>query len=51
MFRHFPLSVGVANVREILPQLPVPPAYVTEASGGEGFAEMAAQLLAARTGQ
>ncbi|NSX06193.1 HAD-IIB family hydrolase [Cupriavidus gilardii] len=48
MFAHFPLSVGVANVREILPLLPVPPAYVTEAPGGEGFAEMVDALLAAR---
>jgi len=46
MFGHFPLSVGVANVREILDQLPVAPAYVTEAAGGEGFAEMAERLLA-----
>ncbi|MFC4522920.1 HAD-IIB family hydrolase [Cupriavidus pinatubonensis] len=49
MFAHFPLSVGVANVREILPQLPVAPAYVTEAVGGDGFAEMAERLLAARS--
>lgn len=48
MFGHFPLSVGVANVREILDQLPVAPAYVTEAAGGEGFAEMAERLLAVR---
>ncbi|WP_423196891.1 MULTISPECIES: HAD-IIB family hydrolase [unclassified Cupriavidus] len=49
MFGHFPLSVGVANVREILPQLPVTPAYVTAAAGGEGFAEMVEHLLAHRT--
>ncbi len=48
MFAHFPVSVGVANVRDILPQLPVPPAYVTREAGGEGFAEMAELLLAAR---
>jgi HAD superfamily hydrolase (TIGR01484 family) len=48
MFGHFPLSVGVANVREILVKLPQKPAYITEAAGGEGFAEMAARLLAAR---
>jgi len=48
MFGHFPLSVGVANVREVLPLLPVAPAYVTEAAGGEGFAEMVELLLAAR---
>ncbi|MFS8929816.1 Putative archaeal SPP-like hydrolase family protein [Cupriavidus taiwanensis] len=48
MFAHFPLSVGVANVRDILPQLPVPPAYITTAAGGEGFAEMARRLIEAR---
>ncbi|MBY4898803.1 HAD-IIB family hydrolase [Cupriavidus sp. AU9028] len=50
MFEHFPLSVGVANVREVLHELPHAPAYVTDAAGGEGFAEMAALLLAARHG-
>ncbi|MGO4306405.1 HAD-IIB family hydrolase [Cupriavidus sp. RAF12] len=50
MFGHFPLSVGVANVREILHLLPVAPAYVTNAAGGEGFAEMAERLLVAREG-
>lgn len=48
MFAHFPVSVGVANVRDMLPQLPVAPAYVTRAAGGEGFAEMAELVLAAR---
>lgn len=48
MFAHFPLSVGVANVADALPLLPVAPAYVTQAACGEGFAEMAALLLAAR---
>jgi HAD superfamily hydrolase (TIGR01484 family) len=48
MFGHFPLSVGVANVREILDKLPVKPAYITNAAGGEGFAEMAESVLRAR---
>jgi HAD superfamily hydrolase (TIGR01484 family) len=47
MFAHFPLSVGVAGVRNILPQLPVAPAWVTQADGGEGFAEMVDFLLPA----
>lgn len=51
MFAHFPLSVGVANVRDILPQLPVPPAYITAEAGGEGFAEMARRVVAARKGE
>ena len=48
MFGHFPLSVGVANVSDILYLLPHKPAYVTNASGGEGFAEMAERLLGLR---
>ncbi|WP_035882347.1 HAD-IIB family hydrolase [Cupriavidus metallidurans] len=48
MFGHFPLSVGVANVSDILHLLPHKPAYVTNASGGEGFAEMAERLLGLR---
>ena len=49
MFGHFPLSVGVANVRDFAAQLQVWPAYITQAERGEGFAEVARALLAART--
>ena len=48
MFEFFPLAVGVANVREYVDGLPVPPAYITPAKGGAGFAQMARLLLAAR---
>ncbi len=48
MFEFFPLAVGVANVRAIVGELPVPPAYVTSKKGGSGFAQMARALLAAR---
>jgi len=48
MFAYFPASVGVANVGDILHLLPHKPAYVTNASGGEGFAEMAERLLGLR---
>ena len=48
MFEFFPLSVGVANVRQVLDKLPVPPRYVTQSEGGAGFAEVAQVLLAAR---
>ena len=48
MFEFFPISVGVANVRAVLDQLPVPPRYVTRGEGGAGFAEMARLLLATR---
>lgn len=50
MFGFFPNSIGVANVRSFQSRLKTPPTYVTNAPGGEGFAEVAAALLAARTG-
>ncbi|MGB5366444.1 MAG: hypothetical protein WBN14_09260, partial [Polyangiales bacterium] len=43
-FARFPKSVGVANVREHLDRLPVPPRYVTDGDRGVGFAELAAHL-------
>ena len=48
MFGHFPISVGVANVREFEGRLAAEPAWVTEARGGAGFAELAARILEAR---
>ncbi len=48
MFAHFPHSVGVANVRDFEGQLACAPAWVTEARGGAGFAELAERLLEAR---
>ena len=45
MFRNFPLSVGVANVSDFLPLMSFPPAFVTEASHGLGFAEGTGRLL------
>ena len=49
MFGHFPLSIGVANLRDFAQQLHTWPAYITEGERGAGFAEVAARLLAART--
>ncbi|MFT4195649.1 HAD-IIB family hydrolase [Ottowia sp.] len=48
MFQHFPHSVGVANIAHFAPQLTHPPRYVTRGERGAGFAEVAAQVLAAR---
>ncbi len=48
MFEFFPLTIGVANVRNVLDRLPVPPAYVTPGEGGAGFAQAVRALLAAR---
>ena len=45
MFGHFPLSVGVANLRHFAEQLHTWPAYITEGERGAGFAEVAARLL------
>jgi HAD superfamily hydrolase (TIGR01484 family) len=47
-FRFFERSVGVGNVREHLPRIPVPPRFVTTADRGRGFAEVADHLLAGR---
>lgn len=49
MFARFPHSVGVANIARFVPQLQHLPRYVTRAERGQGFAELAQALLAART--
>jgi hypothetical protein len=48
MFAHFPNSVGVANLSVFRDQLRTPPRWITRAESGEGFAEMAQRLIAAR---
>jgi hypothetical protein len=48
MFEAFPLSVGVANIRAFAHRLRNRPAYITQGHSGEGFAELAELLLAAR---
>ena len=45
MFGYFPKSVGVANVRRFAGRMAAEPKYVTDASYGAGFAELAAYLL------
>lgn len=47
-FAAFPISVGVANVARYLPDLPVPPRYVTVADRGRGFVEMVDHVLRSR---
>ena len=49
MFRHFPLSVGVANIRDFLHRIEAKPAYVTQARSGSGFVELANRLLEVRS--
>jgi HAD superfamily hydrolase (TIGR01484 family) len=48
MFQRLPLSVGVANIARFWGVLQAKPAYVTATERGEGFAEVAAKVLAAR---
>jgi HAD superfamily hydrolase (TIGR01484 family) len=50
MFGYFPLSIGVANVRDFAGRLTALPAYVTRGRGGAGFAEVARRLRKARPG-
>ena len=48
MFQYFPLSVGVANVRDFEDRLKARPAFVTPSRAGAGFAELADALLAGK---
>ncbi len=50
MFAFFPNAVGVANVRDFETQLLTPPAYITEARCGAGFAEVCKKLLKLQSG-
>ena len=47
-FAAFRTTFGVANVRAALPRLSVPPRYVASRPMGEGFAEVAAEILRKR---
>ena len=47
MFRGFPRSVGVANVRDVWDDLATKPALVTRGREGAGFEEVARAVLAA----
>lgn len=49
MFGGFSLSVGVANVLDILDVLKTKPAYVTRAREGAGFEELARAIVSARS--
>jgi HAD superfamily hydrolase (TIGR01484 family) len=48
MFRHFPLSVGVANLMHFAAQLQDWPGWITPGERGTGFADLAGRLLDAR---
>ncbi len=48
LFAAFYLSIGVANVRDVLDGLTAPPRYVTRGAEGRGFEEVARALLRQR---
>lgn len=48
MFGYFPLSIGVANVKQFADRMEHLPSFVTEEEGGAGFAHFARLLLEAR---
>jgi len=45
MFKHFKLSVGVANIQRFLLSMEFLPTYITENAGGYGFVDLANALL------
>jgi hypothetical protein len=48
MFDFFPVSCGVANVREFATRMKALPAFVSQARGGAGFVEIANRILSLR---
>lgn len=48
MFGAFPLSIGVANVRDVLGELEAKPRFVTRAREGAGFREVAQAIVRCR---
>jgi HAD superfamily hydrolase (TIGR01484 family) len=48
MFGFFPNAVGVANVRDLAPDMDHLPRWITTARSGAGFVELARALIAAR---
>ncbi|MBL8909438.1 MAG: HAD-IIB family hydrolase [Archangium sp.] len=45
MFEAFPLSIGVANVKDVLGSIDTPPKFVTRAREGKGFGEVADAIV------
>jgi HAD superfamily hydrolase (TIGR01484 family) len=50
MYGFFPFGIGVANIKPFAGMMPHLPAYVTNQSGGQGFAEFVEMLLTAKHG-
>ncbi len=45
MFEHFPVSVGVSNIRRFLSGMQYQPRYISRSNGGYGFVELAESVL------
>lgn len=45
MFAHFPHSFAVANIQNFINEITAKPAYVASKRGGDGFAQIAQQIL------
>jgi HAD superfamily hydrolase (TIGR01484 family) len=48
LFKAFPLSVGVANVADVLPRIEAAPRYITRSREGRGFGEVADAVVRAK---
>lgn len=48
MFGYFRHTAGVCTVVDSLPQLPVPPRWITQGPGGAGFVEFADAIISSR---
>ena len=48
MFAYFPLSFGMANVRQFLDMMGKHPAFITNKESGGGFAEVVERILQSR---
>jgi HAD superfamily hydrolase (TIGR01484 family) len=51
LFGGFSLSIGVANVGDVLGQIDPPPAFITRSREGHGFQEIVDRLLSVRSTQ
>jgi HAD superfamily hydrolase (TIGR01484 family) len=51
MFGFFRHTVGVSTVRHYLPEIPIPPNWITRGPGGDGFVEVADAVIAGKTGE
>ena len=48
MFDAFALSVGVANLNDVIDRLDTVPSFITEGREGRGFEELVRQILLQR---